>query len=97
MKTSKVLPIVLVVVLANSGCSRLKEPSDERPSSPKTIATKYIDPEHVKCAKYKRGKCSKWKTDDEDYILVATDGREYDVDRQEYDSVNPGDRWPSNV
>lgn len=97
---------LLSVGIVLSGCSGgLSTPSDERPAESKTVARKYIDPEHgkwdQKCArKDSKGKCIRhkryWKvTDDKDWVIVTTDGSHWDVEESEYNTVNVGDTWPN--
>lgn len=86
MKTTKVLilPLAASLLLAGSACGTAK---------PQPITEKRIDPETRTCAKKKQFVCTKWKTDDKDWVLITSDGVEHDVDESEYNSVKVGDMW----
>lgn len=100
----KLAVLALSVGFALTGCNGGQfTPSDDRPTEPKKIAKKAIDPAHyknvTKCvAKNKRGSCirtqtTKKETDDKDWLLITSDGTTYDVTEAEYNSVNVGDWW----
>lgn len=93
MNTRKVAVALIAVGVALAGVAC--EPSDERPSTPKQVREKYVDPRA--CEKYewkngRAGKCVKW--DDKDWVIVTTDGKHYDVDEDEYNDVVVGEEWP---
>lgn len=97
------------VVVAGIGMAALAacgsvNPGDERPAVPRQVVNKYIDPPHYNTVttcleKNKKGKCirqetKKKETDDKDWIIVTSQGTAYDVEENEYNSVNVGDFWP---
>lgn len=93
----KASAVLLAGVLTLSGVVAC-EPSDHHPDTPKAVRTKYIDPASKRCVRYHRvnGKrrCASWKTDDKDYVIVTTDGKQYDVNADEYNSAKVGGYWP---
>lgn len=98
-KTIAVATATLAMSLLAS-CGSMAQPSDNTPSQPKRISKKYVDEAHYKtvCTKKDtKGKCIKTQkkvTDDKDWVLVTSDGSEWDVNQGEYNSVSVGDYWP---
>lgn len=109
MKMARFTASVMAVALVFTGaaCGSM-EPSDEKPAEPKKILRKEIDEAHYEskkeCVKKyttgsKKGQCQTYKTvrkmtDDKDWIIITVDGTPYDVDEDEWNSVNVGDFWP---
>lgn len=93
MKRAVVTVLAVVFAFGVVAC----EPSENHPTTPKAVRTKYIDPESKICSRYIRvngkRKCKTYKVDDKDYVIVTTDGKQYDVDADEYNSVHVGGRW----
>lgn len=110
MKMERFSTSVLAIALTAGlfGCGDAFGPTDKRPEQPKKIMDKQIDPAHYEnkreCVKKystgkNKGKCQTYKTvrketDDKDWILVTVDGTAYDVDEDEWNSVQVGDYWP---
>lgn len=103
MRKLSLVTLAVAIAFTGAACDP-NAVSDERPSAPKKVAKKRIDPAHYKterkCSKKNSsGNCVSYTTktkitDDKDWILVTSDGIAYDVDEGEYNSVNVGDYWP---
>lgn len=101
---SNVVVLSVVLLFGATACNGSNpDPQDDKPKVAELVTGKRIDPPvyktESKCVKKNTKKvCIQYKTtkketDDRDWVLITTGG-EYDVEENEYESVQLGETWP---